>query len=189
MANWRLTAKQNVTSPNNGFINGPTKDLRKGFSFIVAAQSTGGPSHQDVVGALLLEGFSKEEAEYYDNSAWSYYFDGVEIGETDFNRANQQFKAQLNRNNYSAHKSTSEMPIEQKKDYRSPGKVSKINKSINEDDSEEEITDDDDSLFEKILFFPFKVIWWIIKGLWWIIKLVFSIVTFGYFSSLFVGDD
>lgn len=101
MANWRLTAKQDVSSPCNYAQECDKKDLKKGFSFIVAAQSTGGPSHQDVVGALLLEGFSKEEAEKYDGGSWKNNFSGEEVGTTDFDRSNQQFKAQQNRNDYS----------------------------------------------------------------------------------------
>ena len=105
MSNWRLTAKQNVTSPEDIYRGkergNKKKDLKKGFSFIVAARSTGGPDHNDVVAALLLEGFCKEEAECYDGSSWKNNFDGEEIGELDWTRVHDQEKALKNIKDYS----------------------------------------------------------------------------------------
>lgn len=102
MSNWLLTAKHNVSSPGKGvsFCKNP-RDLEKGFQITVAARSTGGPSHEDVIGALLLAGFNKEEAECYNSSSWKYHFDGVECGEVDFKLSEKQFDAQLRRNDKS----------------------------------------------------------------------------------------
>ena len=106
MPNFLLTAKQDVTSPARSFRYKNAKDLKKGYSFVVAGQSTSSdPSHEEVVGALLLEGFCKEEAEKYDGGSYKYYFDSKEIGDVDFDRASKQFQAQLHREDYAATKS------------------------------------------------------------------------------------
>lgn len=111
MGTWILTAKTNVSSPVSAYCSYGSKpyekkrDLEKGFTIKVAAPSTGGPNHQDVVGALLLAGFFKEEAEEYCNSSWEYYFSGEKISdETDSELHNKQFKAQQNREQYSLKK-------------------------------------------------------------------------------------
>lgn len=111
MGTWILTAKTNVSSPVPAYCSYGSKpyekkrDLEKGFTIRVAAPSTGGPEHRDVIGALLLAGFFKEEAEEYNKSSWECYFTGEKISdETDFELHDKQFKAQLNRNEYSLKK-------------------------------------------------------------------------------------
>ena len=106
MANWILTAKQSVSSPIRGRSDAcvEPKNLEKGYTLTVATQSTGSPNHGDVIGALILAGFCKEEAEAYNGSSWSYHFEGRECGETDFTQAEKQFRTQYNRDAYSAFK-------------------------------------------------------------------------------------
>ena len=113
MANWILTAKENVSSPVRSYSNNynseihkRAKDLTKGFSITVASPSTGGPSNEDVIGALLLVGFFTEEATRYVSGSWKQNFEGFEAGETDFNLYNRQFKAQSfsHRDKYSCKK-------------------------------------------------------------------------------------
>ena len=106
MANWILTAKQSVSSPIRGRSDAcvEPKNLEKGYTLTVATQSTGSPNHGDVIGALILAGFCKEEAEAYNGSSWSNHFEGRECGETDFTQAEKQHKAQYNRDAYSAFK-------------------------------------------------------------------------------------
>ena len=182
MGNWRLTAKQNVISPNRGLINVPTKDLMIGFSFIVSAPLTEEPTLQEVVGALLLEGFSKEEAEQYANNSWRMFFDGVEIGEADYDRANKQLQAQLHRNNYSARQTNAISSA-----ISEPETPTKKSKKKNKKDEDEDNDDDEEELIFKILLAPFRLVWWIIKGIWWIIsgifRILFSALTFGIFDD------
>ena len=110
MSNWILTAKSDVSSPIRGRSGASVtpKDLKKGFTLTVAAPSTGGPAHKDVIGALILAGFCKEEAEHYDNSSWTYYFEGKECGELDAKLDDRQHKAYCKRDKYSAFNSTNE---------------------------------------------------------------------------------
>lgn len=97
MSNWRLTAKQDIYS------NAGKKDLRKGYCFIVASAYTDadGPHNDEVVGALLLQGFCKEDAEQYCGGSWRNYFDGWKCGEIDYNKLDAQHKAYLYSDKYS----------------------------------------------------------------------------------------
>lgn len=124
MANWILTAKENVPSPANANglsditpeIRRKAKDLKKGYTIIVAAPSTGGPSNEDVLGALLVAGFFTEEATRYVSGSWRQNFEGKEIGETDFKLYDKQFEAQsyAHREEYS-YKRLSEKKDKQRK--------------------------------------------------------------------------
>ena len=106
MANWILTAKQSVSSPIRGRSDAcvEPKNLEKGYTLTVAAASTGGPNHKDVIGALILAGFCKEEAEAYNANSWRNHFEGRECGETDSTQEEKQFRTQYNRDAYSAFK-------------------------------------------------------------------------------------
>lgn len=131
MANWILTAKSDVSSPIRGRSNAcvEPKDLKKGFSFTVAAPSTGGPAHKDVVGALLLQGFCKEEAEKYDGSSWKNNFEGKEVGDTDATLDNKQHqvwcskekKSGLNNSNSAKEKADKEAKKERKEEKEKKG--------------------------------------------------------------------
>ena len=87
MGNWRLTAKQNSTSPHGG------KNLKEGFTIVVGGQSTGkigGPSMDEVRGALINVGFSLEEANKYVNSSPQNYFNCEYVGELDWDLVRAQ---------------------------------------------------------------------------------------------------
>ena len=156
MSNWILTAKRDVTSPTRSFGYKDAKDLKKGFSLIVACQSTGEPSHAEVVGALLLAGFCQEEAEHYDNSSWSYFFEGEKCGDTDFQLADRQFQAQLHRADYSARAKVKE----EKDDVKAPSSSSSSSSSSQ-----------NKSGMGYCAKFFFTIT--LILPIWWIIKLPF----------------
>ena len=71
MGNYRLTANRNAHVPVAGYVG---KELREGFTFVVAAQSTTGPNMDEVRGALINLGFSLKEADAYVNSSYNNYF-------------------------------------------------------------------------------------------------------------------
>lgn len=167
--NWRLTAKEHVSSPVHG------RDLEKGFSMIVAAPSTGGPSHKDVVGALLLHGFCKEEAEKYDGSSWTHHFEGTEVGDLDSKLEDQQHKIWVDRNNYSHSESKPAANNNQKK------------KKKEKRDDDEEKSRDKDGCLTRILKAPFRLLWWIIWDV--VLKTILKLLGIWFIISLFTGDD
>lgn len=193
MSNWRLTAKQNVTSPEDHYRGkergNKKKDLKKGFSFIVAARSTGGPDHNDVIAALLLEGFCKEEAECYDGSSWKNNFDGVEIGELDWARVHDQEKALKNINDYSGEKRETK---KEKTTFFSTEKKTEKKSSSSSYSSSNKDSDDNGSCVKFIFtVIPILPIWWLIKLfikagaasfllIWWVIKAIFYIITWPF---------
>ena len=90
MGNWRLTAKENLSSPHGG------KNLRKGFTIVVGGQSTttiGGPSMDEVRGALINVGFSLDEAERYVSSSPNANFNCEYCGDLDWNLVRDQTEA------------------------------------------------------------------------------------------------
>lgn len=162
MSNWRLTAKANVSSPLRGcpslLKDGyKPKDLKKGFSLIVACRSTGDPSHEEVTGALLLAGFCKEEAQHYDNSSWKYYFEGEICGDIDFDLAHEQHEAFIHSEDYRAIKKNHEIIADKKND-----NASERSSSSSHDNSGE-------MGYCAKLFFTITLI----LPIWWIIKLPF----------------
>lgn len=165
--NWRLTAKEHISSPVHG------RDLEKGFSMIVAAPSTGGPSHEDVKGALLLQGFCKEEAEKYDGSSWTNHFEGVEIGDYDFHLSGEQHKMWVDCNKYSHAQSND--------------KSSEKEKEKEEDDDEPKKSNDKEDCLTRILMAPFRFLWWIIWNC--VLKNILRMLGIWFIISLITGDD
>lgn len=112
MAVFMLTAKNNVKSPLRTYgLDAKAKDLEKGFMFRATNSVAGAEYHPErsgvenkyLVGALIVAGFSKEEAEMYANSSWSVNFDISLISkDTDFKFQDKLFQAQLHREDYSA---------------------------------------------------------------------------------------
>lgn len=90
MGNWRLTAKENLSSPHGG------KNLQKGFTIVVGGQSTGtigGPSMDEVRGALINVGFSLDEAERYLSGSPNNNFNCEYCGDLDWNLVKAQREA------------------------------------------------------------------------------------------------
>ena len=87
MGNWRLTAKENLSSPHGG------KNLYKGFTVVVAGQSTGSLSLDEVRGALINVGFSLDEAERYISGSPNNNFNCERCGDTDWNLVKAQREA------------------------------------------------------------------------------------------------
>ena len=81
MTIWLLTAKQDLTSkiPNSEARKKYGKTFRKGQILEVHVRGySGGPSHEECLGALLLEGYCKEDAEHYKGGSWVNNFDGYD---------------------------------------------------------------------------------------------------------------
>ena len=106
-SNYRAVAKENITSPLRAHssvkeIYSKARDLKKGYSVEVAHPSTGsGIENSELVGALLLDGFSKEEAERYVDGSPENHFDVKECGPFDSKLYHKQFEAQTHRADYS----------------------------------------------------------------------------------------
>ena len=176
MSNWLLTAKQDVPSPTRSFNYKEPKDLKKGFLLTVASRSLDldGPNQEDVVGALLLAGFCKEEAELYANSSWNYYFEGTVCGEVDFELQRKQFQAQHHRADYSAR-----AKMEEAKNDVKASSSSRSSSSSSQNESE--------MGYCALFFFTITLIlpiWWLIKlpfcmG-WAGIKLIYYIVSWPF---------
>lgn len=179
MTKWILTAKQDVKSklPNENAIKKYGKTFRKGQTLTVHAPSTGGPAHEDVIGALLLAGYCQEDAEHINNSSWKYHFDGYDTKEDYDNEIySAQFEAQLHRSNYSWKKLA-----EGDKKNETKETESKSNNSSNDDNS---------NCCGKFIRFIIQLIFTVIPILpiWWIIKLFmfniwYCIKAIGYIIS------
>ena len=175
---WRLTAKENVTSPEKFYNNPKARDLKKGFSFIVASSSTGTPSHDDVRAALVIHGFCKEEAFHYDNSSWEYYFEGQKIGEDGWSeRHAEQVNILRNMDAYSERKRQSEVDENNKK-------LKAAEQEAHREEPKKE-SNDKEGCLTKIIKAPFRFLWWLIK---FIFKIALSILTLGLVNSWFNGD-
>ena len=104
MTIWLLTAKKDLTSNISNLVARKKygKTFRKGRTLEVHAQSTGGPENRECRGALLLEGYCKEDAEHYIGGSWKNNFDGYDTKKEYSNDIfNAQFDAQLNIDKYS----------------------------------------------------------------------------------------
>lgn len=105
----RLTAKKDVSSPLKSYGPDKGKDLKKGYSFIApdAISSKDVPRNWNVkweyfVGALIKEGFSTEEAEYYYNGSPVNNFDLQYAGEMDFEFQSEIWQIWLKKDEFSA---------------------------------------------------------------------------------------
>lgn len=174
MPNLLLTAKKDIKSPTRTFGYDSPKDLKKGYTIITVANPSTqdyGIQNKDLVGALLLAGFCKEEAEYYADSSWTNNFDGVVNGELDHELASQQFQAQLHREDYSARKKWEKQ--------RAALKESSSNESHQEsgssNSSSSNSSNDEEGYCKKLMLTVLPVL-----PIWWIIKLPFSIIAYPF---------
>ena len=162
MTKWILIAKQDVKSkiPDLNAREKYGKTFRKGQTLTVHTDSTGGPDHKDVVGALLLAGYCQEDAEHINGGYWKNNFEGHDTKEDyDDEIRSEQFEAQFHRENYSWKKLA-----EADKKNEAKKTESKSNDSSN---------DDDDECWDKFIKFLIQVVFTIIPILpiWWLIKL------------------
>lgn len=172
MTIWLLTAKKDLTSiiPNSEARKKYGKTFRKGKILEVHLRGNGGePGQGECVGALLLEGYCKEDAEHYNGGSWKVNFDGYDTKkECSLNIVDAQFDAQLHRKKYS----WKEMEKGEEKKSDSNSSVSKSEKSTEKVER---------SCGEKFKRFIVKLVFTILPvlPLWWLIKLlVFNV---GYF--------
>lgn len=174
MPNWLLTAKNNITSPTRAFGYDSPKDLKKGYTITVADQvesKWGGPNSKDVIGALLLAGFCKEEAEHYVAGSPENNFDFIVNGELHHKLASQQFQAQLNREDYSARKKWEKQraALKESSSNESPQESGSSNSSSSNSSNGEE------GYCKKMILTVLLVL-----PIWWVIKLPFSFIAYPF---------
>ena len=163
---YQLTAKKNIDSPLRASGSPNAKNLKKGeTTLVVSSNGHDSIGYEELMGALLLNGFCTEEAEsYWDGSAGNAF--DIEKIKNDYDSSlhTKQWDAWKNRKDYSAKKADNS----QSKESSEPSKPSKKKSSS----SSSGFWNSSCGIFLGTIT--------LILPIWWVLKVPYTMARAGY---------